>query len=578
MIHTSDIYAFCITIFIALIFVNPGLYLSDELAPANQLYQISNGMQLVYHEGPYGIYKDGTPLSKFIVIISYSNGTRTIIDKSIIGSHYVMIYPLLLPILSLPIYLIISAIPDASRIAPLILWGFILLSITHIIVSFYKNKFHNITYLYAVTGIILLINLIYYSTISTNLEVIAIVLTNILLYGIFGTYIWKFISYMFEGDYKQIVVWIAVMASSSLLFWVSVLKDHVIISLLFIMILYYIIKFYDSSERYYLIVSAILTGLIIWERPELSIAIAPTICLLLLYKFKNLWLKPTFVYCSVMLISLIPAMINNYIVTKSPFKFPYQAVGQTLGGFHLTSSSNIFNLLIFEIPLNIWSSISTMTVDNIIGIMIYPINGGVGLLPFIMLSIFAILLIPYFSWYKGVIATSTEKILYIFSFITCAMYLFTTAIGFTLHAESGILPDMRYFVLIYAPLSIASLSIFNRVYIMNYKSLIRKFVIWFGIMIVGFTICVTILSNGIITMQSINLSTNILALGIFAISSAVIIDTIRTNRVDGLESVIAMIISLPLIWQMFISIFVVKLYSSPMILPIIDLIKKLIIG
>jgi len=578
MIHTSDIYAFCITVFIAIMFTSPGLYLSDELAPANQLYQISHDMQLVYHEGPYGIYSNSTPLTTLIAVVSYSNGTKIVIDKSIIGSNYVMIYPLLLPIIALPVYLIISFIPDASRIVPLILWGFILLCVANIVVMFYKYKIRGIEYLYAITAIAILSNLIYYSTIVTNLEVIAIVLTNVLLYGLFGTYIWKCVSYMFEGDYKQIFVWIAVMASSSLLFWVSVLKDHVIISLLFIMILYYIIKFYDTVERYYLVVSAILTGIIIWERPELSIAIAPLICLLLLYKFKNLWLRPVLTYSIVLGISLIPAMINNYIVTNSPFKFPYQAVGQTLGGFHLKSSNNIFNLLIFEIPSHIWSSISTITINNIIGIMIYPINGGAGLLPFIMIPIFTIVLIPYFIYYKNVILTSSEKILYVFSFTTCIMYLFTTAIGFTLHAESGMLPDMRYFVLIYAPLTIASLSILTRVYKMDYKSLIRKFIIWFGITLIGFTICVTIISNGVMTMQSINLSANIIALAIFAISIAIIIDTIRTNRVDGLETNIALMISLPLTWQIFISIFVVKLYSSPMILPIMDLIKKLIIG
>lgn len=561
MINRNDIFVFCITIFIALIVVNPGLYLSDELAPANQLNQIYQGHQLTYHEGKYGLYENAT------------------MDKSIIGTHGVMIYPLLLPIISLPIYAIISFMPDASRLAPLIFWEFILLSLMNVAIIFYKNKLQGEKIFYGITILTLILNLIFYSTLITNLEVIAIVLTNVILYGLFGMYIWKFVCYLCDDiKYKRMFIWISVMCSSSLLFWVSTLKDHVLIALLFIMLLYYFIRFYETNDRNKLIVSAILSGLIIWERPELSIAIVPVIFISLVYRYKRFSVLPICTYGLVTFVSLIPMMVNNYMVTKSVFKFPYQAVNQTLGAYHLSSSSTISDIIITEIPTYIIRSFSTITLNNIIGVMLSPLNGGVGLLVFLNVVVIAFILMMYLGIIKKLSLIMQEKMLYVFSFVVILVYVFATAIGLTLHAETGILPDMRYFTLIYAPLMIASMSFLTRLFSFNYVVLVKKFVIWFGIILVFFTIGTMIISNGVMTMQSINLNANIMIILVSAISFAIIIDTIRTKRVDGLETMLCISISVPIVWQIFSSLFIIKLYSVQMILPLMDVIRKIIIG
>jgi hypothetical protein len=211
--------------------------------------------------------------------------------------------------------------------------------------------------------------------------------------------------------------------------------------------------------------------------------------------------------------------------------------------------------------------------------MIYPFNGGVGILPIIMLSIFTIILLPYFIFIKKLELIEPEIILFIFSFIVSLSYFCISALGFNLHAESGILPDMRLFSLIYAPIIIASLSIISRVYILNYKTIIRRFVIWFGITLTVFAIILMMVSNkGIMTTSHINFTANCIGLIIFAISTAVIIDVIRTNRVDGLETIIPIMVSLPLTWQIFTSIITAKLYSYPMYIPLMELIKKLVFG
>jgi hypothetical protein len=126
---------------------------------------------------------------------------------------------------------------------------------------------------------------------------------------------------------------------------------------------------------------------------------------------------------------------------------------------------------------------------------------------------------------------------------------------------------------------IASLSVISRVYELNYAHLIYKFIIWFGVTLVAFTVILVLLShNGILTTEHINLTANGIALLMFAIFTAIIVDNIRSKRVDGLETIIPLLISLPLTWQIYTSLFVVKLYGHPMFIPLMQLIKRFIFG
>jgi len=564
MIHPSDVFAFCVAAFIALAFTSAGLYLTDELSSANQLHQLGEGHQLTFHEDKYGFY-DGT------------------VDKSITGTNYVMTYSLLTPMISLPIYLFTTLIPyDTVRFIISIFWFFVLISVTTAVSVFYRNKLsERIYYFYGIIGVMIFLSVIFYTPFETTyLEVLSIVTTNVILYGIFGAVIWKSVSYLFYGEDRRIFMWIAIMSCSSLLFWVGTLKDHMLIALLFMVILYSVIKFYDLGNKKHLLYSAVASGLIIWGRPELSIVIVPIICSLLIYKFRNRCIAPLYTYGLVLGISIIPMFINNYIVTGSFIKFPFQAVKQTMGGFHLETSNTIFDILFNEIPRTIIYNISTISIDNIIGIMIYPLNGGVGLLPIIMIPLIILTLLPYFIFVKKVKLIEPEKILFIFSFITIIIYLFTLVLGFFLHAEKGILPDMRYFSLVYAPMMVASLSILSRLYHeLNYKKLLKNLLIWFGIMLIIFTIIVSILSiNGVMTITNINLAANIISIIVCAISIAFCIDVIRTNRYHEFEIIIPIIISIPLTWQIFTSIFVAKLYSYPMYISLMELVKVLVFG
>lgn len=551
MPQISNFLIFCITVFIALTFTNAGLYLTDELSPANQLHQLAEGHQLTYFEDKYGFYGDGT------------------IDKYITNINYVMIYSLMLPVISLPIFLILSLLPDIAGVLPLILW---ILILGYLILTF-KERISKM-YIYCFLGIITILNIIFYTKFNVNsLEVLSIVTTNVLLYGLFGVIIWKLICHMFAED-KRIFMWIATMSCSSLLFWVGALKDHVLVALLLIIILYTIIKFYDAGEIKYLLYTAVASGLIVWERPELSITIIPMVCLLILYK--KFYAKPLIVYGIITLLCTIPSLLNNYIVTGSIFKFPLQAVKQTIGGAHLSSSSNAIDILLHEIPTYIMINFSNLSFNSIVGIMMYPFNGGIGVLPIIMPAIFTIIFLPYLIYIKKIRVSNPEKILFIFSIAITVSYFCISALGFNLHAETGMLPDMRLFSLIYAPITIASLSVISRSYNLNYKIMLQRVVISIGIVLFIFVSMLMFTSN-IITSLNINFVANCIGFIIFAISIAGIVN-IKLNRIDELEIIIPIMVALPLVWQILVSVITTKLYNYPMYIPLIELIKQIVFG
>jgi|WetSurMetagenome_2_1015567.scaffolds.fasta_scaffold08249_5 hypothetical protein len=538
---SNDIFVFCLSIFIALTFTSAGLYLSDELSPANQLYQLYHGEQVTYHSYHYGIYDNGS------------------VNYAISGANYVMPYALTLPDLSIPVYWVIDHFQDASRVVPMIFW---ILFIAFMVMSKLENKKR----LYAIGALctiaLAIVNIILYSPFSGNIEILAIILTNILLYGLFGMMVWKTINEIFEKvDYW--FIWIVVLSCSSLLFWVGTLKDHMLVAALFMVILYSIIRLNKNGNDNYLIYLSVASALVIWTRPELSIIILPLSILFLLYKYRNInYLSEFLVYTG---IALIPMFINNYIVTGSFLKFPFQAVENKMGGIHF--SNDMYGVLVNEIPTYIIKNLSSITPSNIFGLLFLPANKGVGLVPILLVSIVGMLI--YLIRYKNIKLTFEEKLLYSSSFAVILMYLFTSYLGFGMHTEQGMLPDMRYFSLIYAPLTIASLSLLTRTYNFDYKNMMKTYIIFIGVSLVTFAI--------IIALEfPINIFMNIFGFGVLILVSKVIIGAIRNNEIKQLGELIAILATVPAIWQIFISVTTNKMYIYPMFVPIIDFIKHLI--
>jgi hypothetical protein len=559
MIHNSDIIAFCFAVFIALSFTGAGIYLSDELSPANQLHQIGQLHQVTYHEGKYGFYNDS-------------------VDKSITGANYVMTYPLMLPIISLPVYVVAPHLQDASRLVPLIFWILLALIIVRYTALLLHEKYR--MYLYGAFAAFIVANILYYVPFSTdNIEVLSIVLTNVILYGLFSAVVWKTTCLLFV-DKARIFAWVVTMSCSSLLFWVGALKDHVLVASLFMVIVYSMMKFDRTNDRVYLIISGVISGLLIWERPELSIVVLPIIVGYILYKYRKYFINPMFVFSFFTAVGLLPLVMNNLIVTGSMSKFPYQAVNQTLGGVHLITSTTIYDVLLKEIPLYIINNISKISLDSIYGLFIMPANGGLGLMPILMLSIITIIFLSYYMKYKNISLMIEEKIGYIFSAALIFVYLFTSYLGFNLHAEMGILPDMRYFIPVYAPLSLVSFSILSRVYKIDYDHLIKRYAIAIVINVFLFTAALVLIasSESMIFGYHINTAANIIAFLIFMAVLVIFINYRSFKSSRWIDTTLMFMVTLPVIWQVFISTAIIKTYSYPLFIPLFEILRKVLFG
>jgi len=201
------------------------------------------------------------------------------------------------------------------------------------------------------------------------------------------------------------------------------------------------------------------------------------------------------------------------------------------------------------------------------------------LLSIFLLPVFIFIFVPYFKKYKNFVMNDNEKILCYFSFAIVIMYLFTSYLGFRLHTESGILPDMRYFSIIYAPLVISSLSIISRIYKFDYKIMIKRYIISMMIMMVIFTGLLMFIfnNNGIIYTNNINMVANIICIFLFGLSIAFVHNMVRNNNID-VSYMIPFLISLPAMWQIFASVLIQKVYSYPMFIPLIQYLKVSIFG
>jgi hypothetical protein len=555
IMRKNELLIFSIIVFISLSLINPGMFISDELCAGNQLRQITNFQQVTYHDpGGYGFYTDST------------------IDKAITGANYVMHYPLFLALLSYPVHSVFKYIGNDFRLVPLILWiitGFI-------IVNYLASRIPKLRkILWAIYGISVLGNiLLYHNFPMNNLEVFSITFSNILLLGIFGIFVWRFCVLLFDNEQQREFVWISVISCSSLLFWAGTLKDHVLSSLLLLIVAYKIIEFERANNYWDLFIGSLATGLLIWIRPELSIPVVSVITGLIIWKYRKYSLKPLITFIFYTFLGTIPLFMNNYDVTGSPFKFPFQLASSTMGGIHI--SNNIFEVITIEIPHFFMISISKITPDNIMGILLFPGNGAIGLLTLLLIPLALLITYPLIK-HKSL--TTPEKILLLLGIGSILIYLFGTSLSFDLHWEAGLVPDLRYFAPVYALFMLTGMSILTRQFTFNYSKLIKNIVLYTPIIGI-ILLLITILSGRILNMSwsDVNSIVNIITIGLLGIGLIMFIQSMRENTPKYIERIFPIMIGLPLSWQILLMVITQKMYEYPIFIPISELVKKLIFG
>lgn len=459
---------FLFSLFFLITFSNPALFLTDEWITVNQVHQMDIGHQIVVNEGKYGVYTNGTPTNYFA------------------ARNNLLMYPLMLPLLSMPVIKLMSLLGDQFRLAIIILWALLPILIALLISSYHPRFAHihgvNIVNVGIAVGFIgLIVNLIIYTPFvfhaaDAPIESAAVVLTNHILFASLVVIIFYIFREIFSDIEISLYGTFACLGCSSYLFWAGNAKDHILVTVLFALVILFLIRYLTDQSFINPSLAFIFAGLLIWERPELGI----TVYLFSLIFFcacvhnktninrtslRGIFLRflpPFFV-----IIGIIPMFINNLIV-NGDFLMPSYLVANPV-----TPSYSIQQVITRDPVLSVVNNNGANSVGGLVnsvqgyfiihwstlpqdiwGVFFSPLSGNMSLFSVTPFLLIALVILPVL-WYYRVISKKTDQ------WMILLMGLMTVSVGIAyissfsiLNADRGIMPDMRYLSPIYIPAGI----------------------------------------------------------------------------------------------------------------------------
>jgi hypothetical protein len=517
---------FSIIFLFVLSITNAGIYINDEWMTAETLHQLAEGHQITFNEGKYGYYANGTAGS----YMQFRNN--------------ILMYSAPLPIVSLPVFLLFSLFGDNFRL----LIVFLSLLPIVIIIKYFKSHFITITSL-----IYLLLNLLLYSEFPFNgqfipSEVIAIVYTNIILFSIFAVTWYKNCEILFKD--KALLSWIIIMSCSSILIWVSTLKDHVLIATLIALLIYFLLSIAQTRDDIkFLALCGIINGIIIWIRPEIGIFI---FIALFIYSMTSSYsyIIPVF-YLFFTITGAIPALINNIMVTQNPLKFPFTAANPE---YNITTITSTY--------------VDTPSFLSSLNIFISPYSGAISIL--VIFSLFILSLFLYKKKYD------IDLLLLIIGISSILGYIIIARWG--LNFDFGLLPDIRYLTPAQAPLTAFALIVIYKTFEIDIKTTIKK-IILYTILIFVIEIGVVSLISQNITFQSFNSFTNAAICIAFGLAVIALINDLRLKTKYFIKT-LPLLVAIPLAWQLIIAIMwsMNKVNAYPHIMPLAEVLYKMMVG
>lgn len=460
--YRIHVLVFLIALFIGLTFAHPVLTMNDEWITANQMVQLHSGHQVLINEGKYGLYQNGS-ISKYFEIKSN-----------------VLAYPLFLPLISLPTFWLIDITAEHFVFFILFLWTIIALLIILLLDIFFRQhtfigKWRWTPALVIAAFLLFFINLLYYSSfpvegIDTFPEVEAIVFTNIILFSLMAVMIYEINNVIFDDLAYSLFGTAVCISSSSYLFWTTSCKDHILVATIFIGIILCIIQFQKIKDFWYLPLAFILSGLLAWARPEFAIWIFLMLlvfCVSIFLKYQKTGIKkqeksllfwaPLFT-----IIGALPFFVNNYMVTKN-FLIPAWilweqdalpvAVSSSLSEPLTPGNGNmiqsIWTLMFKMISIN-----PNTFFSDLFGIFFHPLNGSVGVFPFVPLFVITSILIIILTLCKKMqFSPQDNRYLYPLTLMAIGVFLAYFVRISSMNVSHGMTPDMRYL----SPLYVLSL-------------------------------------------------------------------------------------------------------------------------
>jgi hypothetical protein len=555
---------FFISIVALLLITSAGMTLNDEWMTAQELRQLNQGHQITFNEGKYGYYVNGSA-SPYI--------TRR---------YNMLMYPIVIPLLSLPAMKLFSFLGEDFRIFILIAWITFGATALYLLSDRMKRK-----YLYILTGmfvIAIIANLLLYHGFPfgeafTPDEVTPMVFTNVLMFGALIATIYTITKEIWKNITERLFATFASTACSSAIFWTGTTKDHILTMLLVCIIALLLIKFSKNKKSTYIVPAAILSGITLWVRPEVGIGIiiAIFICSMMqtaLWRCHPIiYVKRSIIVALSSLIGAFPFFLNNIIVTGSFFITPFMMSNRGYANY-LTTTYYGAPLAANTPPF----SVVNMTTNTILT-LVSPSSGAAGLVVIIAPAILAI--IVSLLVIRRLKPTNVEAILFIISIFSIAFYLYKGTIFFQ-QTDAGIFPDMRYFTPMYIPSIIMSMSIFTRILNIDTKKMLRAFknsMILSLLLSVIFSAAIIALPSILSSQQAFNgIMSAMVAMPLLGIGIALAINDIRNKTNYTIFIIIPLMIAVAFSWNIMTAFLYnsVKMCSYPMLLPASEFVQKMI--
>lgn len=460
--NSIPVMVFLATFFIILTISNPAMFLTDELITANQLHQLDKGHQIITNEGKYGVYPNGTPLKYF----------------ELRGNQ--LLYTAMLPVLSLPALKCFSLFGDNFRLIVILLWSLVLILLALFARLYHPSvsRFRGIDW--TMPAIVLafalfLVNVLFYQPFALTGpggkgEVAAVIFTNHILLALTAALVYCIFREVIGGTKYSLFGTIAVISSSSFLFWASNAKDHILLVTCLALVLLFFVR-YISHRRYTdAVIAFSAAGLAAWARPEIAFFVFALSALFFLFlqgrdvlRHASPW-NTAAMECSAILFVLLgalPFFINNLVVTGDPFRPTFllwdQALSQGMGqpGIPAPVAGGIpffpqfFDILARYFTVS-WSSLPSA----IPAVILNPATGNMSFLAVCPLSLFSLFLV--WSWYQDRDSFSEkEKVsVWFIALFLAAILVAVLRAFYGMNISPGMVPDMRYLIPAYLPAGI----------------------------------------------------------------------------------------------------------------------------
>lgn len=567
-------------IFFALTISNAGMFLNDEWATGSQLDQLNRGHQIVYNEGKYGYHENGT------------------ISNYFERRDNVLMYSMALPVIAFPMLKLVlfCAAFDMVRGGIVLAWlvsflvlyaglGFVWFnrfdsnrsttvtfsSITRTIVRYSWTV--PIAMAYLAECMILTGEAFPVIGDRVPVEILAIVLTNVILFGIFAVTVKGIAERVFTTDsWMQWVGTIAAIGCSSILFWIGTCKDHVLTITASAIILYLILEYAATQNRHHLYGAAFGVGLLAWIRPDVAIGAGLAVAIVTVYLNRSVvrQLPKLIGVCSIATaIGAVPMLINNFLVTGNPFVHPFMLANAE----HYGGSVGVATVVAWTQP---W----VIELQNITRTCLLPSSGAASLaLICPLVVVMGLVFIPHLidhlrNWTNPF--TRTEGILLVFGITSLLYYIVRCGSG--IHADTGIVPDIRYYSVGYVPFIFVALSLMVRHYRPNAIAILRNVAVFAGILTVLMVVLVATIPSVGASYQSYTTVANIIAVQAIVISTLILLQCHAPESRRWVDMIVAGLIALPLSWQLTITVVYssVKMHAYPMLIPATEWMYNLI--